>query len=737
MLWNLEISVYNIIMVVYTVSIDADSRLNIRTATGILYNAPAFKSGLDGSTGITFDANFWRDCFTGDSEKDGCSTAIQNGFIPQDWPKRNGQYIKDKSSQMTSRLEENALIFKAEILRLKNYKGNISEAVKTQFSTVFPEGRPIFVNKDCGLDPEYFLPNGLCVKSCNIASDVIDPHSSSTADCARMLPGNGDTLILDESVFAYLQYPCECRLSARTSGRGTYNNESFVVDGVDLMTAANINKYFVGNAAKNALFSKVGTPAVKKQNKLLCVAKYSGDTLQSLIQRIFELINAYGNSTYIVSTCDSIVSLRSCAMNGSYIEVCNDNAQDKVTQVYVWRPNLADPGELANIFQAEKTKILAEYGDLIELVNGVEPSAIGVNNIYISGSDTSYRFNQEFYARVAADLTLIQNGITNYNIPAGAAVADIAGAIRLIRTFKVNDFLKVNGPQGQYYCINLATKYTKGNLALLGVALPAVNADGNVIGLQKRVSQTFFEKATQNHRHMNGGASSHAQHLPFVPTNFDSMMGYFFNLNFYSQHPRAIQIHGKSSNINTATEVGKTVLQNRTVDLHQQFLTDFKKIFNYLFAANSNKNTAVETLMFDCFSDVINSFAILDTVDYHAKYYSEEAIGYLINQYFSEKQTEMAEEREISRNPVLKLRRDKTQQYIDKNKLNQSIYQLTPNLSRFKIMSKEKGSKGSQGSQGRKKPPVSSFARSRHSSKYLSRRPVGARGGSKTRKNKK
>ena len=715
----------------YTVSINAAGRL-------IINGTPfqAFKSGLDGSTGITFDETFWRDCFTGDSDKDGCSAVIQNGFIPQDWPKRNGDYIKKVSSQMTSRLEENSLIFKAEILRLKNYKGNISEAVKTQFSTVFPEGRPIYTNKDCGLDPEYFLPNGLCVKSCNIASDVIDPHSSSTADCARMLPGNGDTLILDESVFAYLQYPCECRLSARTSGRGTYNNESFVVDGVDLMTAANINKYFVGNAAKNALFSKAGTQAVKTQNMLLCVAKYSGDTLQSLIQRIFELFNSYGNSTYIVSTCDSIVSLRSCAFNGSYIEVCNDNAQDKVTQVYVWRPNLADPGELANIFQAEKTKILAEYDDLIELVNSVEPAANGVNNIYISGSDTSYRFNQDFYAKVAVDLTLIQNGITNYNIPAGAAVADIAGAIRVIRTFKVNDFLKVNGPQGQYYCINLATKYTKGNLVNLGVVLPALNADGNVIGLQKRASQSFFEKATQNYRHMNGGAPSRSQHLPFVPKNFDSMTQYFFNLNFYSQNPKAIQIHGVSSNVNTVTHSGKTRSQNmRTVDLHQQFLTDFNNIFEPLFDANLKDNTLLETLKFDCFSDVINSFAILDMDLPNAKYYSEEAISYLINQYFSEKQTEYASE---SRNYEIANRsKINRQKKIDETRLNQSIYQLTPNLSRFKIVSKEKGSKGSQGSQGRKKPPVSSFARSRQSSKYLSRRPVGARGGSKTRKNKK
>ncbi len=733
-------------MVVYTVSILANGNLNIRTAAGeagLLYDDPAFKSGLDGSTGITFDENFWRDCFTGDSEKDGCSAAIQNGFIPQDWPKRNGEYIKTLSSQMTRRLEENSLIFKAEILRLKNYKGNISEAVKTQFSTAFPEGRQIYTNKDCGLDPEYFLPkqpnsqNSLCVKSCNIASDVIDPHSSSIADCTRMLPGNGDTLVLDESVFAYLQYPCVCSLSARTTGRGTYNNESFMVDGVDLMTAANINKYFVGNAAKNALFSKAGTPAVKTQNMLLCVAKYSGDTLQSLIQRIFELINAYGNSTYVVSTCDSIVSLRSCAFNGSYIEVCNDNAQDKVTQVYVWRPNLADPGELANIFQAEKAKILAEYGDLIELVNGVEPAANGVNNIYISGSDTTYRFNQDFYTGVAADLTLIQYGINNYNIPAGAAVADIAGAIRFIRTFKVNDFLKINGQNGQYYCINLATKYTKGNLANLGVVLPAVSVAGNVIGIQKRATQSFFEKATQNYRHMNGGAPSREQDLPFVPKNFDSMIGFFFNLKFYSQNPKAIKIHGKSASWSNRFHEGKTLLQNRTVDLHQQFLNDFNRIFDGLFA--DDDDDALVRTKFDCFSDVINSFAILDMNLPNAKYYSEEAIGYLINQYFSEKQIEMAEEREITRNPVLKLRRDKKQKKIDETRLNESIYQLTPNLSRFKIVSKEKGSKGSQGSQGRKNKPVSSFARTRHPkrSKYLSRRPADVRGGSKTRKNQK
>jgi hypothetical protein len=716
-------------MVFYTVSILANGNLNIQTAVANIYNAPAFKTGPDGSTGITFNENFWRDCFTGDSEKDGCSAAIQNGFIPQGWPKRNGEYIKGVSSQMTRTLEENSLIFKAEILRLKNYKGNIPEAVKTQFSTAFPEDRPIYTNKDCGLDPEYFLPNGRCIKSCNIASDVIDPHSSSTADCARMLPGIGDTLVLDQSVFAYLQYPCACILSARTTGRGTYNNESFMVDGVDLMTAANINKYFVGNAAKNALFSKAGTPAVKIQNMLLCVAKYSGDTLQSLIQRIFEIINAYGDSTYVVSTCDSIVSLRSCAFNGSYIEVCNDNAQDKVTQVYVWRPNLAIPEELDNIFQAEKAKILAEYNDMIELVNGVEPAANGVNNIYISGSDTSYRFNQDFYTRLAEDLTLIQNGINNY-IPAGAAVADIAQAIRVIRTFKVNDFLKVNGPQGQYYCINLATKYTKGNLAELGAVLPAVNGFDITVGLQKRVSQSFFEHATKNYRHMNGGASSHAQHQspPFVPTDNNSMMNYFFNLNFYSQNPRAIKIHGKSASWSNRFYEGKTLLQNRTVDLHQQFLNDFNRIFIPLFAANSNGNQVVETIFFDCFSDVINSFAILDTVGNHVKYYSEEAISYLITQYFSEKQRDNLVESRT--NQIANRSKIRRQTEIDERKRNKTLQKLDQKLNRFK----HPQTKGSKGSQGPKKPPVSSFgqrSQSRH------RRPVGARGGSKTRKNKK
>jgi hypothetical protein len=103
----------------------------------------------------------------------------------------------------------------------------------------------------------------------------------------------------------------------------------------------------------------------------------------------------------------------------------------------------------------------------------------------------------------------------------------------------------------------------------------------------------------------------------------------------------------------------------------------------------------------------------------------------LINQYFSEKQTENANE--FRNYEIANRSKINRQKKIDETRLNQSIYQLTPNLSRFKIVSKEKGS------QGRKKPPVSSFARSRsiHSSKYLSRRPVGARGGSKTRKNKK
>ena len=607
----------------YTVSINAAGRLNINgTAVG-----QSFKTGVDGSTGITFDANFWKKCFIGDSNKDGCPLAILDGFLQADYiggdNRYSGELIKSLSSQMTSKLETDNLIFKAEILRLKNYKTANNPELRTRFSTAFPEGVPIYTNKDCGLDPAVFLPNGRCVKSCNIASNVIDPHSSSTADCTKMLPVNGDTLVLDESVFRYLQYPCACSLSATTIDDGKFNPMSFIVDGEDLLqNATNKAKFFAGNATKNDNFSRNSKPDAKRLNQKLCVAKYSGDTLQSLIQKIFEIINKYENPpppppaqapplpTFVVSTCDSIVALRSYALNGSYIEVCDDNAQDKVTQVYVWRPNLANRDGLMQICNAEKARILHGYTDFIAVVRMIkrENTENNFNNICLPGTNTTYRFTNGFYDNIITDVQMIHDQINALTIAEAATIADIAGRIRLLRSVQVDDFFKINGRDGQYYMMSMSTKYIKGKYIDLFNPVPVWTID-------KRTSQTFFEKASTVYRHVAGGSSMRGGVAkPLYYTEIEGILEKLFS---------------------------EKKIKN---GLHKQFLEDFRREFygiyteethyiNYLFGDEYNN---ISNNYINCLFYVIESFFVLEESNPTFHFYSNKGICWLVGNFFKE-----------------------------------------------------------------------------------------------------
>lgn len=595
-----------------------------------------FKTGDDGSTGITFDAQFWKNCFVGDSIKDGATKSIIQGFnIKADGnPAFNeealnftAEGIKDLSKEMITGLETNGLLIKAEITRLTHYKEGLGSdpRLQTQINTAFPEGYPIYVDKDCGLDPAYFLPNGNCIKSCNIASDIIDPHSSKTDDCAERFPKAGEILELDSSVFEFLQYPCECSLKATTSTRkGNYDNMEFLVAGDNLLSSTNYKKFFSGNATKNAAFSKSGKDPDKLNNMQLCVAKYSGDTLQSLIQKLFEILFG-GNRTFVISTCDSVVSLRSYALNGSFIYICKDVIQEKITQIYIWREELGNPVTLIEVFNNEKAKILAEYDCFIALLRGIEEPATQLRNVFVAGSNTTYKFTPDFYRRIVNDLTVIRTAIDNrIVIDAGEAdnVANIALTIKRLRLFKVNDFLKLNGPRGQLYCINMATKYTTGDLTLLDLNKTKPSADGT--GIDKRVSQSFFEHATQRYSvpvplRRGGSATRHRQVMPCDMTNINEVFNTFFNMNYY----------------NNPNEP----------NLHHQIVNDFKNIFE----TNIDRNYHTPIIFFDCFCDVINSFASLDINEngglvVGAEYYREDALLYLINKYFSEKTEEKTAE---------------------------------------------------------------------------------------------
>ena len=616
----------------YRVSITENGILNIN---GIAF-PNSFKNGYDGESQITFDSNFWKQCFIGDSNKDGCPLKILDEFLSLDYRggvgltnRKSAEDIKKVSSDMTDSLIDNQTVFRGEIIRAKKYKTTFPEHLKTQFDSAFPECDRVYVNKDCGLDPAVFMVAGKCFKSCNVASDVIDPHSSKTGDCFIRFPNINDTLELDDLVFKYLGYPRTCRLAATTrNGGGNYALAFSIKDDTNDTFSLITPEYFLGNKTKKTMLISGNN----ENNAKLCIAKYSGDTLQSLIQRVFQLISIRLNIVpntheFVVSTCDSIVALRSYALNGSYIEITDDETKEKITQVFIRRPNFANQNTLLSIFIAEREKVAREYTDFEALIQDIIDKQPGqnFNNIYICGSNTTYKFSNNFYILILQDIRRIRIAILgiqfNANNQGGIS-------IRTLRTFKINDFLKTNGPDGEYYCITLAAKYTKGNLGNIGIAEDAlfVKVDG------KKTSTSFFEFATSRYNvslrrggNIRGGVNpANIVRLP-DPMDLDSMLNYYFDMDFYKHNKLIVKTMFKDGDAD-----GDAERSNKNIDLHKQFHDDFKTEFE---KKVSPSNVNYKLLFFDCFSDVINSFGILDIKKPKLRYYSEDAIRYLIDRY--------------------------------------------------------------------------------------------------------
>jgi hypothetical protein len=608
-----------------TVSIDSQNVVINNTQYRL---SEVFKMGTQ--QGITFDEHFWRKVFCGDANKDGCPMDILKKFVTG-WDDDiiSATDVKKISSNMTNSLIDNNLIFKAEILRLKKYKKEFPEELKTQFDSAFQENPRVYVNKDCGLNPAIFMVAGKCYKSCNVASDVIDPHSAKTDDCNTLFPSRGHNLTLDPSVFQYLQYPRPCRLRARTLGSGNYDLDFRITDINRTETPFTVD-YFEGNATKKTSLKKGTNPSDIENNAKLCIAKYSGDTLQSFIQRIFQLHQKEPLNEFVVSTCDSIVALRSFALNSSYIEITDDETKEKVTQVFIWRPNLADPVALGRIFRAEKDKIVQEYADFYDLINGIKTQQNNpehdFNNIYVSGSSTTYKFKDEFYDRILIDITTISLAIDgaqfNQNDQGGLS-------IRTLRTFKINDFIKINGPRGKYYCITMASKYTKGNLNIIGV-------NQNSMSIDKKQSQSFFEVGTKDFKFNGGKLRNKKNKRDYVggsderpPNTMDliNMLNYYYDFDFYKSNPIVKTMFNDGD-----TDDDNKARINKDIDLHNQFLIDFKTEFDKHI---DNYRPYYNLLFFDCFSDALNSFGVLDKKYPRSRYYSEESIHKLIELYFS------------------------------------------------------------------------------------------------------
>lgn len=707
-----------------TVSID---RQNVVINNTRYRLSEVFKT--DTQQGITFDEHFWKKVFCGDANKDGCSMDILKKFVTawDDEDKISAADVKKISSDMTNSLIDNNLIFKAEILRLKKYKTEFPEQLKTQFDSAFQENQKVYVNKDCGLNPAIFMVAGKCNKTCNVASDVIDPHSAKTDDCNTLFPSRGHILTLDPSVFEYLQYPRPCRLSARTVGSGNYNLD-FRITGINHPETQITVDYFAGNATKKTSLKKGTNLSDIENNAKLCIAKYSGDTLQSFIQRIFQLHQNEPSNEFVVSTCDSIVALRSFALNSSYIEITDDETKEKVTQVFIWRPNLADHVALGRIFTEEKRKIVQEYADFYDLITGIKTQQNNpdhnFNNIYVSGSSTTYKFKDEFYNRILIDITTISVAINtaqfNPNDQGGLS-------IRTLRTFKINDFIKINGPRGKYYCITMASKYTKGNLNLIGL-------NQNSMSIDKKQSQSFFEVGTQMFKAVGGKLRNKKNKRDYVggfgerppnPMDLINMLNYYYDFDFYKSNPivKTMFNDGDKDDDNDKARI------NKDVDLHEQFIRDFKIQFDKhvdIYIPNYN------LLFFDCFSDALNSFGVLDINYPRSRYYSEESIHKLIELYFSKPS-----------NIIKKILSNHTKyntNRLSKSTLKSSIpFRLSKNALKSSISKNAVRSNLDKNSIHRLKGRIedSQIIRKEERNYTMNARRGLVKGGSKTRKNRK
>jgi hypothetical protein len=626
----------------------ASVKNNIQLMRGV--EAPAFKTGVDRVSEITFDEKFWKQCFTGDSVKDGTSKSTQQSFLKPEngWTDEllfSGDEIKKVSSQMVDRLYAVNMIFMAELLRFKGYKdaSNVPEALKTQFASAFPE-RTVYVNKDSGLDTDIVLGLDKSMKSCNIATDIIDPHSSSVDDCKVRFPASNDTIDLDKSVFNYLQYPDVCALTSKTlSGKGKYES-TFTVAGEDLME--NEAVYFAGNKTKNAsMKSAKGTKSGANEALKLCIGKYSGDTLQSLIQRLFELIDKRENCAYTISTCDSIVSLRSYALNGSFIEVYTEKEnkdKKKVTKIYVWRQDLSSPTKLMEIFVKEKERIILEYETFINVIQGIRDhyndAKNTANNIVIMGSGTTYRFDTGFYDHVIADLRTIVGFLTRFGPDANPDANMLGQFIRDIRTYKVNDFFKINGKGGKNYCMSMAAKYTKGDLTALGGGWSLI----------KRPTETFFDAARTKHSYKKGGSqakeTSQAKDTPPAKDSAQMKKDVDYYINTYFEN----DYYKKNPCIFIQDDDGDNQI---SYDLHKEFLRDFAASCNKIIRPFIKKtNQGYDTVFFECFCDVINSFAILDKAGLGSKgYYHPDSIDFLCTDYIRNEEFRLDEEAKVAK----------------------------------------------------------------------------------------
>jgi hypothetical protein len=578
---------------------------------------------------------FFKDIFGADARKDNCTSQILAG-IGNDYTNMTPDDVKTLAKQIITTNLESGFIQRIDILRFKKYKQGNTD-VLNKLGVLFSQFNAIHNSEDSGLKlTPFFLPQSY-TKICNVATEIIDPHSASAQGC-HYFPTNNNSLQINKDVFTAFGYPRETYLSSITH---THANADFDLNFtvLDINTNAQVSlytadyNYFAGNALKKSSFNND-----PENNARLVIGKYSGDFLQILIQKINELTSTpVGPANfYSISTCDTVVFLRSFFLKlGCFLTLIErNNASDKVTQLYVYRPLSVRPEDIAAVLAAEKNRILANYDDFIGLLAVIrdQQGPQDFNNIFLTSSESTYKFSNDFYTHIIDDLTIIRNAINNTEF----------NNIRTLRTYAVNDFLKTNGPEGQYYFMNMATKYTKGILGILGI--------NNVNRTGKRASQTFFEAGLKYPFVQAGGSKNKGM-------VFSGGVGFYCNFDTMENKSLDCAIHycfnmssEKITNVSYKKQDKNAERTSTDIDLHEQFYKDFSRLYGKFLTTTQYNIQTIQTyysrlqinfvnllefykfLAFDCFSDVINSIYSLDTQN--IDYYSDDGIVYLINEYF-------------------------------------------------------------------------------------------------------
>jgi hypothetical protein len=415
--------------------------------------------------------------------------------------------------------------------------------------------------------------------------------------------------------------------------------------------------------------------------------------------------------------------------------LADDPTTEKVTQLYIWVHDMNT--NVDKIFNAEKKLIVKEYDKYINLLKSIPEGT----NINLPGSIRTFIFPNEFYNNIITDLERIKT-IVN-----GFIYNKDSFTIRQLRQFKVVTAI-TKGAQNRYFMSGATTNYTKGKI------------DNPYIAVAKKPSQSFFDFAFKTYRQVYGG--NNKRKYMIRGGNIHERESRFLKECFITyEYDNEIDV--KQYDEYAKYEQYGIQIGVKTLDLHEQFINDFLRIFNAmykfkekyiiftygLYIANSTlKNQGFKDhILFNCFNDVIDSFAMIDTVDPLIEYYSEAGISFLVKDFF---ENEIKRHKNIETEIVMSINLpviynpSKANKPINLSKANKPINPSAVSKSASRI-SKSLSKSVSKSSALRQSANVNAFSyREKLKQEILQKKRQATnkirglvKGGSKTRKNRK